>query len=296
MNLLQLRYFEVVARLEHMTQAAEELIVAQPSLSRMIARLEKELGVPLFDRPGRQIRLNPFGRAYLRRVERIFAELEEGQRELADMAGLERGVITVAATTLRMLTQPLSTFLAQHPQVSFHLFQAARTDMEQRLERGDVDLCLVPPPTPPTIWPQIAWTHLLTEEICLAIPPGHRLAGRGSIHLNKVAQEPFVMMKPGYDLRDLTDNFCHQAGFVPTIACEVNEAAVIRQLVSTGLGVAFLPASAWRVVSESEMVRLHIEEPTCLRTIGLAWREDRYLSVAARTFRQFVIDYFARME
>jgi LysR family transcriptional activator of glutamate synthase operon len=67
-------------------------------------------------------------------------------------------------------------------------------------------------------------------------------------------------------------------------------------MVGAGLGVAFLPASAWRVVPESEIVRLHIEEPGCMRTIGLAWREDRYLSVAARTFRQFVIDYFAQME
>ncbi len=72
MELLQLKYFQTVARLEHMTKAAEELHIAQPSLSKTIARLEKDLGVPLFDRQGRQITLNSFGKVFLKRVERIF--------------------------------------------------------------------------------------------------------------------------------------------------------------------------------------------------------------------------------
>ncbi|EST51510.1 LysR family transcriptional regulator [Brevibacillus panacihumi W25] len=91
MDLLQLKYFQVVARLEHMTRAAEELHISQPSLSKMISRLEKHLGVPLFDRHGKQIRLNRFGKIFLNRVDRVFAELEEGQYELADLTGLERG-------------------------------------------------------------------------------------------------------------------------------------------------------------------------------------------------------------
>lgn len=296
MDLLQLRYFQTVARLEHMTRAAQELVVSQPSLSRTIARLEHELGVPLFDRPGRQLRLNQFGRAYLKRVERIFAELEEGQRELDDMAGLERGAVAVAATTLRALTEPLGAFLAQHPRVRFTLFQATAVDMERRLERGEVDLCLAPPPAASTDWPRIAWTPVLTEEICLAVPPGHRLEGRDAIHLREVAREPFIAMKPGYDLRDLTDVFCRQAGFTPAIVCESDEPAAIRQLVAAGLGVAFLPASAWRAASERRLAQLHIEAPECQRTIGLAWREDRYLSLAAREFRRFVVEYFAQME
>src|SRR5256886_1659607 len=96
MDLLQLHYFRTVARLEHMTRAAEELLIAQPALSQTIARLEDDLGVPLFDRLGRRIRLNLFGRAFLGRVERIFAELDQGQRELADLAGGEQGQVDLA--------------------------------------------------------------------------------------------------------------------------------------------------------------------------------------------------------
>jgi DNA-binding transcriptional LysR family regulator len=88
MELLQLHYFQTVARLEHMTKAAEELKIAQPSLSKTISRLEEDLGAPLFNRQGRNIRLNQFGKVFLTRVDRIFRELEEGKREIRDMAGL----------------------------------------------------------------------------------------------------------------------------------------------------------------------------------------------------------------
>lgn len=79
MELQQLHYFQTVARLEHMTKAAEELRIAQPSLSKTIARLEEDLGVPLFERQHRQIKLNRFGKLFLNRVERIFMEIYEGK-------------------------------------------------------------------------------------------------------------------------------------------------------------------------------------------------------------------------
>lgn len=88
MDLLQLQYFQVVARLENITHAAKELHVAQPSISKTIARLEESLGVPLFERSGRRIRLNRFGEAFLRRVERCFNELNDGQRDLLPMLHL----------------------------------------------------------------------------------------------------------------------------------------------------------------------------------------------------------------
>lgn len=123
MELLQLKYFQVVARLENVTRAAEELRIAQPSLSKTIARLEKSVGVPLFERKGKRIRLNQFGKTFLKRVNRSFLELEEGQREITELSGLERGSITVGATTSRLLPSLLSEYLTNHPQVKFRLFQ-----------------------------------------------------------------------------------------------------------------------------------------------------------------------------
>src|SRR5579884_4252519 len=103
MDLLQLRYFQTVARLEHMTQAAQELYISQSSLSKTIIHLEHELGVSLFDRQGRKIQLNQYGKAFLRRVEQVFAALDDGQRELADLAEGKQGQVSLASMSIYLL-------------------------------------------------------------------------------------------------------------------------------------------------------------------------------------------------
>jgi DNA-binding transcriptional LysR family regulator len=289
MDLLQLHAFRTVARLDHVTRAAEELRVAQPALSKTIARLEAELGVPLFDRRGRRVALNTCGRAFLRHVERVFIALEDGRQELADLAGLTRGTVTVAATTLRLLPDLLGAFRDRYPGVNFRLSQASTAEMQARLGSGEIDLCLA---SAPIAGPAMHSVALFTEDILLAVPPRHRLAGRGRISLREVAAEPFISPKRGYWSRDLTDDACRQAGFTPDIICEGDEPGAIHSLVAAGLGVAFLPTSARRASAEPEVAWLHITEPVCQRTVSLVWREDRYLSAAAQRFRQFAVEYF----
>jgi DNA-binding transcriptional LysR family regulator len=289
MDLLQLHYFRTVARLDHVTRAAEELRVAQPALSKTIARLETELGVPLFDRRGRRVLLNACGRAFLRHVERAFREMEDGRQELADLAGLEGGTVTVAATTLRLLPGLLGAFRDRYPGVTFRLSQASTAEMQERLADGEIDLCLA---SAPIAGPAFRSVALFTEEILLAVPPHHRLAERRRIPLGEVAAEPFISAKRGYWSRDLTDDACRQAGFIPDIICEGDEPGAIRSLVAAGLGVAFLPTSARQAGAGPKVAWLHVTEPVCQRTVSLAWREDRYLSAAARQFRQFTAEYF----
>ncbi len=243
MDFLQLKYFRVVARVEHMTKAAQELYIAQPSLSQTIGRLEEELGVPLFDRQGRQIRLNQFGKTFLEHVERIFAELETGQRKIRDMAGLDQGTVSLSVTALRLMPDILRNFLTRYPHVSFHVFQSSTLQMQRQLDSGEIDLCIS---ALPITQPGIHWQPLLTEEIFLIVPPDHTLAGRKNIPLYKVAQEPFVSLPVGDGLRDVTDDLCKQAGFTPRIMFEGGEPAAIYDLVETGLGIAFAPALARR--------------------------------------------------
>jgi len=140
---MPLRYFQVVARLENVTRAAEELYIAQPSLSKTITRLEESVGVPLFERQGRRIRLNHFGKTFLKRVERSLNELEEGQREVADLAGLERGSVTVGATASPQLPHIFREYLTLHPHVNFRFLQVTQhPEVQERLMNGEIDLCI----------------------------------------------------------------------------------------------------------------------------------------------------------
>lgn len=292
MDFLQLKYFQVVARLENITRAAEELHIAQPSLSKTIARLEESIGVPLFERLGRRIRLNQFGKIFLRRVERSFHELEDGQREVADLAALERRSVTVGASSSRFLPNLLKEFLVKYPQVNFRLLQITKQhEIQERLLSGEFDLCIS---FLPLDHANIHCEPLIVEEIFLAVSPEHRLAGRGSIQLKEAADESFISLTTEYGLRELTSNFCRQAGFTPTISFEINTLEVISSLVQAGLGIAFLPAY-WRGGdSNNAPVQLHIENPVCQRTICLSWVKDRYMSSPTRKFSQFVMEYFSR--
>jgi DNA-binding transcriptional LysR family regulator len=292
-ELQQLKYFQTVARLEHMTRAAEELHISQPSLSITIARLEEDLGVPLFDRHRRQIQLNSFGKLFLQHVNRIFAEIEAGKREAKELAGLEGGLVTLASANLTLLPHLLSRFLASHPSTQFRLVQSSTAEMQRQLEQGDVDFCIS---SPLLQGKDIESTMLLEEDIVLIVPAGHRLAGQASICLSEAKDEPFISLKIGYGLRDYTDHLCRLEGFVPKTACEVDEPLLVNTLVKSGVGVAFLPYSAWRGLANSAVVAVRIDKPLCRRAIGLAWSNGRYKSAAADRFQQFVVEYFRNLQ
>jgi DNA-binding transcriptional LysR family regulator len=290
MEFLQLHYFRTVARTEHMTKAAEELRIAQPSLSKTIARLEADLGVPLFDRQGRQLRLNAFGKAFLKRVDRAFMELNEGRRELRDLAGLQRGMITIAVSIPRILPELLQAFLKEYPNVLFRQLYESTSSIKRLLENGEIDFGIS---SVPIAGPGLEWKPLVTEEVFLIVPLGHPLARRESIALSEVKDEPFISMSAGFGFRDLTDAFCREAGFTPNIAFEGDEPYSIGRLVEQGLGVAFIPALSTNWESRPAVKRLRIEQPACRRTIGMGWSKRRYLSLAARRFRERVKEHFA---
>ena len=293
MDLLQLNYFRVVARLEHVTKAAEELSIAQPSLSKTIRRLEKEIGVPLFDRQGRTIRLNQFGKAFLEHIDRLFYELEEGQRQVRDMAGLEHGEVSLVAASLYWLPDLLHRFQVLHPLVRFHLSQCSLAEMPHRLETGACDFCFL---STPLVKPGIQWEPLRTEEILLVVPPTHRLAGQECVPLSEVAHEAVVIEKVGSGLRDMIDTFCQQAGFTLRTSYEIDEPAALYAFVQAQLGVGFTPALMEKRVHEHALTSLHLTNPTCQRTFGIARHQEHYLSQAARAFYQFVMEYCAHME
>jgi DNA-binding transcriptional LysR family regulator len=291
MELLQLQYFREVARQEHMTRAARELRVAQPALSKTISRLEEDLGVPLFDRRNRRIQLNAYGKAYLKKVEAALEALEEGRREVLDLAGAERGVVRLATTTLNRLSGSISAYRERHPDVGFRVVQVSPAEQDRladMLENGDADLGF----TAATIGREgLIETPVLKAEIRLAVPSGHRLAGRSDgIRLTEAQDEPFIEYREGHPFRGVNEQFCRIAGLERRIVCEVEEPAAIESLVLAGLGVALVPACAGD--EQSKLTLVPIREPICRRQFNVVRSESRYLPLAARDFESFLAGYF----
>lgn len=291
MELLQLQYFRTAARLEHMTKAADQLRIAQPALSKTISRLEEDLGVPLFDRANRQIRLNAFGKAFLAKVDAALSLLEEGKKEVADMAGLERGTVSIATNALSRLTPALAAFRERHPKVGFRINQIAPAEtysIAELLEQGGADLGFGPMSLDK---PGIRELPVLQTEVFLAVPRGHRYEHRSSVTLKQVADDPFIEYKIGHPFRRVNDEISKRAGIQRNIVCEVEEPAALGSLVQAGLGIAFVPGCKGDEVPP-QYTLLRIEGSNNQRAFSVSWNEARYRSEAAREFQRFLVEYF----
>jgi len=286
MELLQLRYFQTVAKMEHMTRASQELHIAQPALSKTIARLEADVGVPLFDRYGGRIRLNAFGKLYLDKVDRALRLLEEGQKEVLELAGLEQGSIHLATSTLDLLSDPLSRFIERYPNVNFKISQVSPDEMIQLVEDGRADMCFT---AIALEQPFLSQVTVLSEDIYLAVPAGHRLSDQTSVRLSELSGESFIGYKEDFIFQKMYDQYFREAGIRPKYVCRVDEPPAVASLVRAGIGVALYGC---RSAQDSRLTLIPITEPQCRRDYRLVWHNKQYLSLAARTFREFLLDYF----
>ncbi|MHA2962328.1 LysR family transcriptional regulator [Priestia megaterium] len=289
MELLQLKYFQVVARLEHISKAAEELYVSQPALSKTISQLEKELGIRLFDRNGKYIKLNRYGKAFCTKVELALKTLEDAKHELKDMSNdpCEEIRLVVLASS-HLLPELLSRFREQYPQVRFRLMQHLTNSNSQ----PDFDLCIS---AFPLTTRQIEHTPLLRESILLAVPLDHPLAKQSRVKLNELKNEKFIVLKKGKELRKITDVICKEQNFVPQITFESDDPATVRGLIRAKQGIGFIPEVTWGGSTGKDVKLLKIEEETFERTIFLAWNNGGYVTDLQQIFRQFVIDYFKHL-
>jgi DNA-binding transcriptional LysR family regulator len=286
----ELRWFVEVAERQQVTRAAGELHISQPALSRALARLQRQVGIDLFDRQGRNLRLNRYGEVYLAHVRRALAELDGGQRALLDIAGTDHGLVPLGfAPTLSTWLVPalLSEFRKVHPGAEFQLSQDTVKSLVDALHDGAVDLVISPRPHESTL----GWRALGSERLALAVPPGHRLAHRKRVRLADAAAEPFVMLKHAFDFRDLVEELCIQAGFEPQSAFEAEDVASARALVAAGLGVAVVPPVHG---TGADLARgahhIELSDPTATRSLGIVWDKRRYRSPITELFRSFVIE------
>ena len=282
MQLHQLEYFVAVARQLHFTRAAEELHVAQPSVSQQIRKLETELGVRLFHRMKRRVALTPAGETLLPRARQVLSDIEEARAEVQDLAGLSRGRLAVGAppsVSTTLLPRAMAAFHAEYPGVTLSLREAGSGDLIRYLEQGELDLAVV---IMPARHPALHTTPLLDEELVLAVPPDHHLADRDSVDIAELRETPFVMFGEGYDLRVTTLAACRRAGFEPRVAVDGGEMDSILRLVAAGLGVTIVPGM---VIEPGAGVRgIRVDRPALTRRLALAHRRDRSLSRAAREF------------
>jgi LysR family transcriptional activator of glutamate synthase operon len=290
MHLDELHWFVVLAETEHVTDAAAELRVSQPTLSRAIARLEAQLGVPLFDRVNRRLRLNAYGTILLEHARRATAELRSANERIAALHDPDTGTVRLAflhSLASWFVPDLLRRFRLQAPRVRFDLYQSAAHELTDRVLEGQVDLAIT---SPQPVGPGFIWQVLYSERLCVAVPREHRLATRSRLRLTDVADEPFIALRPEFGLRQLTDELFAAADIHPQLVFEASEIPSMEGLVAAGFGVAIVPVP--RAERAEPMVAyVPLSDAEAKRQVGLALAAGRELAPAAARFVEFVRDH-----
>lgn len=288
MELLHLKYFLTVAKIEHMTKSAKELRIAQPALSKIISSLEKELGLELFDRKGKTIKLNDNGKFFYEKVNTSLSILDGCIKDLQDKQynhTKEIRFLALAASSL--VTEILIEFRTLYPDINFELIQSI--NINSIYENYDYDLCIYSSDGINTEKDSI---DLLKEEILLAVPANHSLSNQNSINLSQVSDQKFISLGQG-NLKLLTDSFCKKAGFIPNIVFESNNPSTVRDLIAFGQGVSFIPQVSWKFQEYKSIKLLHLDYPKCSRTIRLRSKESENIPNHVLLFKNFIINYFS---
>ena len=288
MNLDYLRYFVKLAEVQHYTKAAEQLCITQPSLSHAIHQLETELGVPLFEKSGRNTVLTRFGEEFLDCSRRTLATLEQGITSLRHSAqgeGLIRlGFLRVLGVDY--IPKAAARFLEANPGKNIRFeFHTERTQaLLEGLLSQNYDLVFCSKPSPRL---HVTAVPVTRQDLVLIVPKNHPLSDRHSIDLAEALPYPQVCFTRSSGLRALTDSLFVQVGGSPKIAYETEEDQVIAGLVAQGFGIAVVPYMD--LLLKLNLSILQISTPPYKREFFVVNNNDALLSPAARNFRQFVL-------
>ncbi|WP_248925493.1 LysR family transcriptional regulator [Paenibacillus hamazuiensis] len=290
MELRQLQYALQIAIERNFSRAAEKLHIAQPSLSQQLSKLEKEIGVLLFQRTTNSVELTHAGSLFMEKAQSILDMVEQLKQEMEDISQMRKGRVVVGSlpiTGAHILPLVLPAFQERYPEIEIVLVEETTANLEQLTLGGQADISLL---SLPLIDDALAYEPIIEEEIVLAVPPQHPLAAAeangsaSSVEIESLRHEPFIALKKGQGFRQITLELCQNAGFTPNIVFESSNIETVQSLVAAGMGIAFVPhmvsRSGW---SQHAPAYLKLaSHPT--RTLVIAYRKGRYLSKAVDAF------------
>jgi molybdate transport repressor ModE-like protein len=289
----RLRILSEVACRGSFSAAADTLYMSQSAVSQQVATLEREVGMPLLDRANGGPRLTAAGEALVGHAEAVIARLEEAERELSAIAGLEGGRLRLASfpsASATLVTGGLAAFRSRFPGIELQFSEHEPEESLPLLKRGEIDLAVV------FDYPAIPADEterdtdrelLLTESMYVALPKGHRLADASTVDLAQLADEPWLCSTRPSSCSELVLVACRDAGFEPRVEFESDDYSVLQGFVAGGLGVTLLPDLALASLRPDVVVR-PVEPVTPQRRVWAVIRSAGARSPAAEAMVQML--------
>ena len=282
MELDQLRSFVAVAEARSFTRAAALVHLSQPAISRQVSRLEKELGAELFERYGRRVECTANGELLLPLARAIVSRADEAARLIREHVGMVSSRVRFGSSGIvfaHLLPPFLASFLQSYPKIHLELIEREDSLLEEAVANGEIDCAIV------TGWgsPRASVLRLLTEEVFLVVSQNHRLAGRSSVSLGELANEPLLLPTLTLNMANFLTDACRRAGFEPRVPYRVNYLELSKVYVRQGMGVSLLPKMGLDPSSLDGLVVIPLTEKLT-RDLNLIYSGEHPLSAAARAF------------
>lgn len=286
MDLRALQYLLSLAERGSITAAARDHYVTQPAVSIRLRKLQDELGAVLFEIDGRSVRFTRAGRTVLEYARRVADLDREMQRELADLGGLRRGRIslgTIDAASIYVLPDVYSRFQQRYPGIDIHIEIAATAPLVRKLRGGEIDCLIGTLPVDEAAGMEIF--PIYEESLVVIAPPNHPLTRRRRVTVRNLARYDFISFHEESITRGIIERVLVAKGVTPRISMAIDSPDAIKNLVSSGIGLAILPERAvGDEVADGRVVPLRVAGLTITRTLGLFVPEHRYLSRPVRAF------------
>ena len=302
MNDRQLHYILAIAKEGNLTAAAQKLFISQPSLSGMLAHMEEELGVKLFDRGVSPMILTYAGEQFVRSAEEILTIYHDLQHRLDDISEANTGRLNIGCgprLSPYIIPRILPPFMRRYPDVQVNLYEYDRAVLEQKLVSGNLDLVFTTMSLPQN--KSIDYIRLYNEETMLITPrsfqPEYDQAtdseGRKVVRLESLSNQAFVLLKPGHQMRKLIDQLFLEAGIAPVIVLETDSAETCLRLVECGIACTILPVGA-RLIPENNLLNLCSIRPSRDRQLCICSRKSGYQSKINKLFIDLSVELLGR--
>lgn len=288
-SLLQLDYFRRLCRTQHITQTAKELYISQTALSSMIIGLEKELGVKLFDRSGRSIKLNCAGEIYAKYVNEALSALENGQRALQDLRDTGANEVSLAMGTSLVWLPMIRDFHSRYPQYTIKQTGSDLAGLRSRLETMEVDFVISGLEDIPHN--DLNWTFIREDRVYLCVPENHPFAQRESVCMEDLRDKPFISLPSNIPWQKFCDGLFDQAGFPCKTVLECDY-SLRSSLIASNFGIALTSSSGRDVDLLKPNRYVPVSDSFARRTMVLLWNPKKYLSSVAIQFREFCSTYY----
>lgn len=288
MEITQLKYFYALAQNQHVTRTAEQLHIAQPSLTQSIHRLERELNVKLFRADGRNIILTDCGKYLQRKIEPVLQALNEIPEEIHTFSGNRKKLLklnVLAASTL--ITDTIILYQKKHSEMHFQIVQNTET--------ADADITIFTSEhfqQPATSKDNF---HIFTEKILLAVPSTSDYTLQQSISLADLSGKSFISLAGTKGLRSICDHFCLNAGFKPNVVFESDNVSAVKNLIGASIGIGFWPEYTWETPEGSGITLLPISEPECRRDIVVQLHHESENHAEALRYFEYLVNYFGNI-